>query len=78
MAAVFRVLVHTNNTGLWYTLLCCSKSLEGFRVELWDQSHILARREFLVDPIDPLWSPHQSYKNGTTIGKIQLLEDSYD
>jgi hypothetical protein len=45
--------VHTNYTGLCSTLICCSKSLEGFRDELWDQSHVLAGREFLVAPIHP-------------------------
>jgi hypothetical protein len=56
------VLVHTNDTGLHCTLVCCSESVEGFGVEFWDQSHVLARREFLVAPIHPLWSPHRSYK----------------
>jgi hypothetical protein len=53
--------VHTNDTGLYRTLTYCSESLEVFRVELWDQSHGLTRREFLVAPVHPLWLPHRSY-----------------
>jgi hypothetical protein len=56
-----RFLVHTNDIGLCCSLIYCSESLEGFRVKLWDQSHVHVRQEFLVAPIHPLWSPHRSY-----------------
>ena len=35
--------VHTNDTGLCYILFYYYEYLEGFRGELWDQSHVLAR-----------------------------------
>jgi hypothetical protein len=55
--------LHTNDTSLCCTLICWSESLKGFQVELWDQSHVLAIREFLVAPIHPLCQPHWSYTN---------------
>ena len=50
--------MHTNDTSLCCTLICCFESLEGFRVELWVQSHVLASREFLVALIHPLTFGH--------------------
>jgi hypothetical protein len=70
-SVVLRVFMHTTDISLCCTLICCFESLEGFQVELWDQSHVLASREFLVAPIQPLWSPHWSY---TFFSTITILE----
>jgi hypothetical protein len=45
-----RFLVHTNDTGYYYTLIYFSEFLKGFQVEFWDR-HVLSSREFLVAPI---------------------------
>jgi hypothetical protein len=45
--------VHKNDTGVYCSLICCSESLDGFPIQFWDQSYVLASREFLVAPIHP-------------------------
>jgi hypothetical protein len=72
-SAVLRFLLHTNDAGLHCTLIWCFESLEGFRVELWDQSHVLTSRDILVAPIHPTLVASLVLKTNTILEQREYL-----